>query len=325
MSRTIQDAIGINKIRYPKILQDRIPIMTHNSPLVSIITPSFNKGPYIEETILSIRNQTYKNIEHIVIDAKSTDDTISILERYTGILKWISEPDRGQSDAINKGWRMAKGDIIAYLNADDTYLPDAVEAAVAFFERNPDIHMVYGDGIITDELGHFPQTIQSGEFSLKKLVFCQNTIFQPSVFFRKDVFENIGEVDMNLHLAMDLDYWLRIALVYRIGYLPKPLSVAKIYRDAKSTAFMFRYVIEYEHILEKVFASASDSHEIQQYRKDVYTFIFTKGGLDYLHAMMVTDGIRYLWKAFRINPALCIHYTVALLVRYARKTTDPVF
>ena len=107
--------------------------MTPKLPLVSIITPSFNKGPYIEETIMSIRNQTYQNIEHIVFDGASTDETISILEKYNKNLKWISEPDKGQSDAINKGWRIAKGDIIAYLNADDTYLTDAVESSSCVF------------------------------------------------------------------------------------------------------------------------------------------------------------------------------------------------
>ena len=106
--------------------------MTNDQPLVSIITPSFNKGLYIEETIASVLNQTYENIEYIVIDAVSTDQTHSILKKYETDLKWISEPDKGQSDAINKGWRIAKGDIIAYLNADDTYLPEAVASAVAF-------------------------------------------------------------------------------------------------------------------------------------------------------------------------------------------------
>lgn len=296
--------------------------MIPEPPLVSIITPSFNKGPYIEETILSVRNQTYKTIEHIVIDAGSTDETISILEKYNADLKWISEPDRGQSDAINKGWRMAKGAIIAYLNADDTYLPDAVESAVVFFEKNPDVSMLYGDGIITDENGKNPRTIRSGEFNVKALVFCRDTIFQPSVFLRREVFDTIGDVDADLHLAMDLDYWLRTALVYRIGYLPEPLSVAKIYHDAKSSALMFRYVNEYEHILEKLFASPDTPREILQYKRDAYTFVYTKGGLDYIHAKMIKDGLRYLWKGFRMSPVSCIKYTGALLYRYVRKTND---
>jgi glycosyltransferase involved in cell wall biosynthesis len=290
--------------------------MTQNLALVSIITPSFNKGPYIEETILSIRNQTYKNIEHIIFDAGSSDETISILKKYNENLQWISEPDKGQSDAINKGWRMAKGNIIAYLNADDTYLPDAVESAVAFFEKYPDFYMVYADGIITDEYGKNERIIQCGEFNLKSLVFCQDMIFQPSVFLRKEVFDTIGDVDVDLHLAMDFDYWLRIALVYKIGYLPKPLSVAKIYPDAKSSALMFRYVKECEYILEKLFVTPGIPREILEYKKDAYTFIYTKGGLDYIHAKMIKDGMSYLWKAFQMSPGGCIKNMGVLIMRY---------
>jgi glycosyltransferase involved in cell wall biosynthesis len=285
-------------------------------PQVSIITPSFNKGPYIEETILSIRNQTYKNIEHIVIDGGSTDETISVLKRYDNELKWISEPDNGQSDAINKGWRQAKGDIIAYLNADDTYLPDAIETVVNFFEIHPDSVMVYGEGIASDEYGKNQRPTHCGEFKMKDLVFCQDNIFQPSVFLRKEVFCNIGDVDVNLHLAMDLDYWIRIALAYSIDYIQKPLSIAKIYRDAKSAAYMQKYIIEYEYILDKLYANTNIPPEILRYKDEAYNFVYVKGGLDYLHAMMIKDGAWYLWKAFRLSPGGCIKNMMAFIVGY---------
>jgi glycosyltransferase involved in cell wall biosynthesis len=285
-------------------------------PLVSIITPSFNKGPYIEETIFSIRNQTYNNIEHIVIDGGSSDETISILKHHNNDLKWISEPDRGQSDAINKGWRLAKGEIIAYLNADDTYLSTAVETVVYFFEQNPEIFMVYGDGIMTDEHGKNEHSFRCGEFNLKDFVFRRLNIFQPSVFLRKEIFETVGNVDEKLHLAMDFDYWLRIALVYPVGYLPKPLSVAKIYRDAKSSALMHDYVIEYEYILDKLFTNSHTPKEILQYKEELYNFVYVKGGLDYIHAKMLNEGIRYLWKAFRISPGRSVKNTVGLIVQY---------
>lgn len=280
--------------------------MTSTMPLVSVITPSFNKGPYIEETIESVRNQTYNNIEHIVIDAGSTDETIPVLKKYEDQLQWVSEPDRGQSDAINKGWRMAKGDIIAYLNADDTYLPDAVESVVTFFEENPDVQMVYGDGIITNERGENPRIIKCGELNLNSLAFCRNNIFQPSVFLRKEVFNTIGDVDVNLHLAMDLDYWLRVALVYKTGYIQKPLSVAKIYPDAKSSAMLVGYVTEFEYILGKLFSNPLLPEWILIQKNDAYNFVYMKGGLDYIHAKKIGEGLQYLGKAFRLNPIECI-------------------
>jgi len=296
--------------------------MMHAQPLVSIITPSFNKGPYLEETILSIRNQTYKNIEHIVIDGGSTDETLSILRKYDNDLTWISEPDNGQSDAINKGWRQAKGDIIAYLNADDTYLPDAIETAVNFFEAHPESVMVYGEGIASDEFGKNQRPTHCGEFSLKSLVFCQDNIFQPSVFLRRTVLDTVGEIDATLHLAMDFDYWLRIALVYNIDYVQKSLSVAKIYQDAKSSALMHKYVVECEYILDKLYANTNLPKEILTWRDDAYTFVYAKGGLDYLHAGMVKDGLRYVWKSFRMSPAGCMNYSAALILQYA--TGKPV-
>src|SRR4030042_198392 len=119
--------------------------MDKELPLVSIVTPSLNQGRFIEETILSVKNQTYPRIEYIVIDGGSSDGTLDILNKYSDSLIWISERDKGQSDAINKGWKMSKGEIIAYLNADDTYMPGAVETAVRFLADNMDVGLVYGE------------------------------------------------------------------------------------------------------------------------------------------------------------------------------------
>lgn len=113
--------------------------MDKELPLVSIVTPSYNKGCFIEETILSVKNQTYPYIEHIVMDGGSTDGTLDILRKYANNITWLSEPDEGQSDAINKGWRRAKGQILGWLNADDTYMPWAVQTAVEFLAENPDV------------------------------------------------------------------------------------------------------------------------------------------------------------------------------------------
>ncbi len=295
--------------------------MIRKQPLISIITPSFNKGPFIEETILSVLNQTYKNIEYIVIDAMSTDQTHSILKKYENDLKWLSEPDRGQSDAINKGWRMAKGEIIAYLNADDTYLPDAVSIAVDFFSDHPDVGLVYGDGITADEQGNNQHLEHCGEFNLKNLICGKDDILQPSVFLRKEIFEKIGDVDVNLHLAMDLDYWIRAGLRYKIGYIQKPLSMAKIYPDAKSSAFMHKYVHEFEYILNKLFSDTNLPSEISQFKEEAYNFIYVKGGLDYIHVMKIREGVPYLMKVFKHNPYLCMKNSGSLIVQFVRKNT----
>ena len=134
--------------------------------LVSIVTPSLNQGRFIEETILSIKNQSYPNIEHIIVDGGSTDNTLDIIKKYDGTynMRWLSEPDEGQSDAINKGWKMSKGEIIAYLNSDDTYMPRAVETAVKFLTEHPDISMVYGGFNYIDEHGEVIRQSTAGEY-----------------------------------------------------------------------------------------------------------------------------------------------------------------
>jgi glycosyltransferase involved in cell wall biosynthesis len=291
-------------------------VMDTTNPLVSIVTPSFNKGPYIEETIVSIRNQTYKNIEHIVIDGGSKDETLAVLKKYEGQIFWISEPDNGQSDAINKGWKMARGDIIAYLNADDAYPPDAIKTAVEYLVRNPDVGVVYGDGILTDETGKILSVHHSGEFNIRDLVYCRNNILQPALFLRREVYDEIGEIDVTLHLAMDLDYWIRAGLHFKVAYIPIPLAVAKIYGDAKSVALMHRYVGDYEHILEKVFTDPHLPHELMAEKDAVYNYIYTKGGLDYINLGMGKEGLRYIAHALRMNTIRCVANTVILIGHY---------
>ena len=176
--------------------------MKEELPLVSIVTPSYNKGRFIEETILSIKNQTYPQIEHIIIDGGSTDNTIDIIKKHEGTynMQWISEPDKGQSDAINKGWRMAKGEIIAYLNADDTYMPWAVEMAVKHLTKHPDISMVYGDCNIINDHGEVIGQEAAGEFDLKDILWRESMVPQQAVFLRREVLDkNRLGVQIGLH------------------------------------------------------------------------------------------------------------------------------
>lgn len=179
---------------------------------VSIITPSYNQGQFIERTILSVLEQDYPNIEYIVMDGGSTDNTVEILKKYEDRLIWKSEPDKGQSDAINKGWRMATGEIIAWINSDDTYQPGAIRIVANYFFNHPKVDAVFGDGGRIDESDKKIGVFKAGPVNLRRWLYHGEIyVSQPSTFFRRSVIDRIGLLDPTLHLNMDHDYWIRMA------------------------------------------------------------------------------------------------------------------
>lgn len=206
-------------------------------PLVSVITPSYNQGKFIRETIESVLSQDYPNIEYIVVDGGSTDDTLAILREYSLVdarIQFISEKDRGQSHAINKGLALAKGEIIGWLNSDDTYLPGAIRTAVEALQTQPDWAMVYGKAYTIDEKSR----IQSDYYVAPanyKLLFDGCMICQPAAFIRKNVFREVEGVDETLHFCMDYDLWIRIAKKHPIGFIQKCLANARTHNTCKTS------------------------------------------------------------------------------------------
>ena len=205
-------------------------------PLVTIITPSYNQGRFIRQTIESVLNQDYPNIEYIIIDGGSTDHTLDIIREYEGRLKWISERDEGQSDAINKGFKMAKGEIIAWLNSDDTYESGAVTAAVDCFLENPDVGLAYGDGDIIDEKGNKVKRFEATQqFDLWTLIHVWDYIMQPTTFFRREALEKVGYLEKDLYWCMDWDLWIRLATQYKVAYLNQVLANSREYSETKTS------------------------------------------------------------------------------------------
>jgi glycosyltransferase involved in cell wall biosynthesis len=202
-------------------------------PLVSIVTPSYNQGRYIEATIQSVLQQDYPNLEYLVFDGGSTDDTLAVLRRYDGSLLWVSEKDRGQADAINKGFHSARGDILGWLNSDDTYLPGTVRRVVEYFQTHPDVGMVYGEGYHVDAVGQIIERYYTEPFSFKRLAeIC--FICQPTVFLRAEVVKAIGPLDIGLRYCLDYDYWMRVAKHFRIGYLGEYLANSRLHLETKT-------------------------------------------------------------------------------------------
>jgi glycosyltransferase involved in cell wall biosynthesis len=221
-------------------------------PLVSIVTPSLNQGRFIEAAIESVLSQDYPRIEYIVVDGGSTDDTLEVLARYGQRVTWISEPDQGQSHAINKGFRRARGDVLAWLNSDDAYLPGAVRAAVEHLTEHPDCAMVYGDGYLMDEAGRMTRPFPATEpFDLWKLVYVHDFILQQSAFFRRDAVAAVGYLDQSLHWGMDWDLFIKIGKRFRVDYLPKALANLREYGTAKTFSGGTRRLSELVRVMRR--------------------------------------------------------------------------
>jgi glycosyltransferase involved in cell wall biosynthesis len=208
-----------------------------SEPLVTVVTPSYNQGQYIRATIESVLSQNYPNLEYIIMDGGSTDATASVVKDYASRLTFLSERDRGQSHAINKGFRMARGAIVSWLNSDDLYLPGAILKAVEAFQRNPAAGAVYGEGYLIDSGGHttsrFPHT---EAFNLWKLMHLSDYILQQTVYFRKDVLDEIGYLDEDLHYTMDWEILIRIGKCYPLEYIPEYMGCLREHAGAKTSS-----------------------------------------------------------------------------------------
>ncbi len=217
--------------------------------LVSIITPSYNQAAYLEQTMRSVLTQDHPRIEYIVIDGASTDGSVEIIKRYSDQLAyWASEKDRGQADAINKGFARASGDIVAWLNSDDYYLPGAVAAAVKAFDENPDAVLVYGDMLAVDENGRTFNTLTYKQLTLEDLL-CFQIIGQPAVFMRRSVLQGLG-LDLDFHFLLDHLFWIQIARRGRIIHVPQTWSAARYHAEAKNRAKAAEFGREAFRILE---------------------------------------------------------------------------
>jgi glycosyltransferase involved in cell wall biosynthesis len=204
-------------------------------PFVSIVTPTLNQARYIQQTIQSIRAQTYTNVEHIVIDGGSTDETLDILREHEHSyrMRWVSEPDEGMYDAINKGLRMARGEILAYLNSDDLYFPWTVDVVVSAFRGDKGAGLVYGDALrLDDSVGSVAPWFQP-PFNWTDMI-AVGSLVQPTVFLRRRLLDTVGTFDASLRYVGDLDYWLRVGDVESIVRIDEMLAVDRVHPEAAS-------------------------------------------------------------------------------------------
>ncbi len=224
-------------------------------PRISIVTPSLNQGRYLAECIESVRAQDYRAIEHIVIDGGSTDGSVAVLERHAPSLHfWCSEPDAGQSAAINKGLRLATGDLVAWLNADDFLLPGALNAVAAAYARDDEAPFHFGNGLRVDERGvrkseFFPRV--PVQFNRAALVYGLNYVLQPSTFIARRCLERAGLLDESLKWGMDTDLWIRLSALGMPCFVNGLLAASREYPATKTATGLFERVEELRRIAQK--------------------------------------------------------------------------
>jgi glycosyltransferase involved in cell wall biosynthesis len=206
-------------------------------PLVSIVTPSFNQARYIEATIQSVLGQEYPRLEYLIVDGGSTDGTVEIIKKYEGRIGWwVSEQDQGQTDAINKGFARAQGDILAWLNSDDTYEPGAVAAAVQYLVEHPEVGMVYGDCNFINEEGRVIGKFGAAQTDYRLLRQGYVHIPQQTMFFRADLWKQVGPLDPSFYFAMDYDLWTRLAARTTLKYVPQTWANFRLHTSGKTIA-----------------------------------------------------------------------------------------
>lgn len=215
--------------------------MVSNNIRISIVTVSFNQGQFIEDNILSVINQNYPDIEHIIIDAGSTDGTLEILKKYNHI-KWTSEPDKGQSEGLNKGFKKATGEIIGWINSDDRLAEGALKKVACFFNENPDEIAVVGDQAIIDQSGTIIRIIKSQGYTFDFLLNHARGITQNSTFFKREIFKTIGYLNVTVHYAMDRDLFIRISKIKPMPYLAETLGEFRLHDESKTTKGSYYFV-----------------------------------------------------------------------------------
>jgi glycosyltransferase involved in cell wall biosynthesis len=214
------------------------------------VTPSYNQAAYLEQTLNSVLGQDYPRLEYLVVDGASSDGSLGIMRKYADKLSWwISEPDRGQAEAINKGLRRARGEIVAWLNSDDFYLPGAIQLAVQAFREHPEAGLVYGDTLSVDEKSEPIYLAHYAQWSLANLL-AFDILGQPAVFMRRDVLEQTGYIDPSYHFLLDHQLWLRFAALTPMVYTPRRLAAGRYHAAAKNVARAAEFGREAYRILE---------------------------------------------------------------------------
>lgn len=275
-------------------------------PLVSIVTPSYNQARFLEATLHSVLEQDYPRIEYLVVDGASTDESVEIIRRHANRLDWwVSEKDSGQSEAINKGLRRARGEFVGWLNSDDVYLPGAVSSAIRVFQSHPQAGLVYGDALAIDTDGKPFNLMRARQYTLTDLMAFQ-IICQPAAFMRRSVLEDVNYLDTAYQLLMDNLLWMCMAQKAPIVYAPETWAAARYHDQAKNRTRGAAYGREARLLISDL---KSRPEFIDLIRSDEPHIL---AGVERFDAFYLTDAglpreaLRSYWHSFRLYPSTAL-------------------
>ncbi len=273
-------------------------------PKLSIITPSYQQAQFLEQTIRSVLDQGVADVEYFVIDGGSDDGSVAIIERYADRLTgWVSEPDRGQAHALNKGLERASADIIGWINSDDYYLPGAFDAVLRAFEQHPDAGLIYGDTLSVNAQGSVIHEPRLQQYQLKDLMTFQ-IINQPAVFFRREAFLEVGGMDESYRYLLDHHLWLRIAKRYPVLYLPRQLAAARFHADAKNLKYAERFGEEAFRLVTWMSDQDAMQEDFARHKDEILAGAYRLSGYYFSEAGQIGKSLQAYAKAAKFHPQI---------------------
>jgi glycosyltransferase involved in cell wall biosynthesis len=282
-------------------------------PKLSIVVPSYNQAAYLEQTLNSILCQGYPELELIVLDGGSTDGSLEILRRYDQRLThWVSQPDRGQTDAINRGFALCTGDIVAWLNSDDLYLAGSLEHAARALLDHPQAGMVYADGVMVDSDGMVLDPHHYRPLSVLDLL-CFNVILQPTVFMRRHALAAVGPLDEAYNLIMDHDLWVRLAARFPIVHVAEPWAVERTHPEAKTVAQAGAFVQEAERLIRQAALDPLLGPLWARQRRLIAASLEAFAARRLIDGGEYAEATRRFWRSARHDPRVPLRYWYKVL------------